>query len=762
MKEYISVNDITKAKTETPISFGPIGEDVYKRTYSRTKRDGTNEDWYETCARVVNGNCNLVAPHHIDKDEPQKLFKLLLNMELLPAGRHLWATGIGKDYLANCFSSDFTPDFAEHFRFTFMRLMEGGGVGSNYSNLFINSREGTKSWFVRSRVNLHVICHPTHKDYFLHEEIEHSEKKIYPSHYFFEEGDDKFQRKVDKQTYGFTGLQLKPYVTFKDFLSTKYDCGWDPSFPNGTIYLRVEDSREGWCEALNLLLSMQTDPSMNKKDLVIDVSNVRHRGAILKGFGGTASGPGALILLLSRVNRVLNSLYNQEIKSLDYMLIDHFIACAVVSGGTRRSSRMAMKYWKDEDIFDFIKCKSPESPDATSHWTTNISVVVDNKFFRALKRGDEWAIKVYDAVINGMYTNGEPGFINASKCLEGEPKGTVFFSTNPCGEISMVKYQDMLCFDNCCLGHGNLDRITHPVEAFRLMTRFLIRATFARVSDPRQLENVERNRRIGVGILGYHAWLVKNKIKYSDAPNNPDVKNFLRNIYNVIAETAREYCHNLRIPECVKKTTIAPTGTIGLVSGTTTGCQSVFSKYYIRRVRYGNNAPIIEKLKDSKHRCVPCQYAANTTVVDYVCVDPLYDQVFSICRQENLDKGLLEDDADFFAEEEANELIEDQYDLKLEDVLATQRMLQKEFADNAISITINVDPKQYTKEDFANILKHYLPDLKGLTVFPEFSMEQTPFERITKERLRDYEEAGYPIDRGQAEIKCSAVGCPIK
>jgi ribonucleoside-triphosphate reductase len=748
MIEYITKEVIDETRKTTPVVFGPIGENVYRRTYSRTKRDGSQEDWHETAARVVNGNLNYVPQHFIEKEEAQKLYKLIVEMQILPAGRHLWATGIGsnKDYIVNCFASDFTPNFSEHFQFTFMRLMEGGGVGSNYSTLFINSREKTKAWQPKSKINLHLVCHPSHNDYNETIDINSGEEKFL---------DPNYDPNVD---YGFF-----PKINFKDILSDKYSCDWDPRISNGdgAKYIRVDDSREGWASALVALLDAHISDENQDRDIVIDVSNVRHKGAILKGFGGKASGPDALMLLLKRINLLLNSRVNQNLCSMEFMLIDHYIAQAVVSGGVRRSARMAMKYWKDPDIFDFINCKKMVPGEIPQHWTTNISVVIDKKFFNALKRGDSHAEAVYDALAEGASSNGEPGIINASKALEGEAPGTEFFVTNPCGEIGFVRYEDLLCFDVCNLGHGNLDRMDNPEEAFRLLTRFLIRATFAPVMDEKQRKNVDRNRRIGVGILGYHSWLVKNKIKYSDAPNKESVRLFFQRMKRIIDEEAKKYCSALRIPECIKKTTIAPTGTIGNLAGCTTGCQSVFSKFYIRRVRISDTDPLLKELEGKGYKIEKDRYAANTSVVEYYCVDPIYDQVVEVLKKEYLAQGMPEAKANGLAQEAAVEIIEDQSELTLEDVLATQRMLQKEFVDNAISITINVDSTKLSKEELKATLKHYLPDLKGVTIFPEVSMPQTPLERLSWEELMQKEIEGYKIERTQAEMVCIG-GCPIK
>src|SRR5690606_4664844 len=154
------------------------------------------------------------------------------------------------------------------------------------------------------------------------------------------------------------------------------------------------------------------------------------------------------------------------------MQIDHRIAECVVAGNVRRSARMSIKSWKDEDIFDFIECKL----DWTDHWSTNISVEIDDEFFSALKRKKDpfhnHAVEVYHRCVAGMLENGEPGFYNISLASDGE-LGDVG-STNPCGEIALEPWE------NCNLGHVNVssyfDDFEGSKEAFRLMTRFLIRA----------------------------------------------------------------------------------------------------------------------------------------------------------------------------------------------------------------------------------------------------------------------------------------------
>jgi ribonucleoside-triphosphate reductase (thioredoxin) len=81
-----------KLTNKANINWGPIGEAVYTRTYSRRKADGTKEIWPETVTRVVDGNLSLVDKKFIKRGERKALIDLFMNFKALPAGRHLWVS----------------------------------------------------------------------------------------------------------------------------------------------------------------------------------------------------------------------------------------------------------------------------------------------------------------------------------------------------------------------------------------------------------------------------------------------------------------------------------------------------------------------------------------------------------------------------------------------------------------------------------------------------------------------------------------------
>ncbi len=517
----------------------PLGQLVYDRTYSRKlhaeeceQLDCTcpKESWADTVERVVDGNLAFVDSQHIEPGEREDLYNLLLNRQLIPAGRHLWVTGVpGRSFTQNCHVAGFETGFAEHCGFVFSELMKGGGVGANYSSRYLSALTPLSSVAVR------FTCSPEHADF----------------------------------------DSLLPLLGRNELFD-----------PTVEIHYRVEDSREGWVKCLEMLLEYST--MGGNVTLIFDMSDVRCKGTPIKGFGGTASGPLPLITMLADVAKLVNSndgaplVITPEVA----MTIDHLIAGAVIAGNVRRSARMSIMHWNDPYIEWFLDCKS----DHTNHWSTNISVEIDNDFLTELLDEKSWASFVYENVLDGMLRDGEPGFYNSSLASEGER--THIGATNPCGEMPLESWE------SCNLGHINLAYGTDEEHsrAFRLMARFLLRATFCDIQDPKQQAVVDRNRRIGVGFFGLQEWLGIRGIPYSRYFSNGILADHLSNWYNIVREESDKYADELGINRPVKCTTLAPTGTIAKLAGTAEGGQSIYAKYYLRRVRYADNDPEVAKL----------------------------------------------------------------------------------------------------------------------------------------------------------------------
>lgn len=674
---------LTDAIRNHNVKWGPIGEPVYKRSYSRVKEDGKNETWPETVIRAVEGNLNLVHPMFIEADEKFKLIHLLLDFGIIPAGRHLYASGVkGRQFLFNCHAAGWDANRPEdHFTFLFDQLMQGGGVGANYSNRYMHSLPK-----VHRAIDLHITCrqdHPNIKEY----------------------------------------ENLLAVVVPAD-----RDSHWDR--------ITIEDSREGWVAAVGHLISQAFETSEEgDARIVLDVSAIRERGLPLKTSGGIACGPGPLVTLLHDLAKHLNGCVGRTMTSRDAMVIDHILASCVIAGGKRRSSRMSVKNWKDSDIFEFINCKREDG----SHWSTNISVEVDNDFIAAYAAEDEHAKAVMRAVILGKRSNGEPGLWNIDKAKEGEKNPELMFCPNPCGEIGLQMWE------NCCLGHVNLQHFANRPdrearEAFRLMTRWLVRATFGDIPQPRQRKVVDRNRRIGVGFFGYHGWLALRGKKYSESWKDEEVKKALSSFKAAVDGEAFSYSKQMGIPCPVKNTALAPTGTIVLMPGVPSSGQAMLFKRFKRLVRYAETDPELAVKKSEGYVTYKDPDARNTEIVEYWCEDPLV----SLLSVRGLDP---------------EELIECQGELSLKDSLEVQALFQKYYVDNAVSFTVNMpEEKMPSEEEMERIYVEMLPHIKGTTFFPDKSRRNAPYQKLSKEEWDAY--TGRK-EVTQVEDECQN-GCPIR
>lgn len=671
----------------TDINWGPTGQLVYERTYSRTKPDGSKETWPETVERVVDGNLALVDERFELEGEREDLIRLMTDFKILPGGRHLWASGVkNAQHLFNCWVAGWTDKPSDHFEFTFMRLMEGGGVGANYSNRFLGDYP-----VVQQDLWVHIVCDPEHPDY---------------------------QQMLDE------GL-----------LSPVYDPDWAGAFV-------VEDSREGWAAALTDLIDTHYRDEVSHFERVYDVSRVRAAGAKLKTFGGRASGPAPLARMLIDVCEILSELAidGLHLDGISAMEIDHAIASCVVAGGVRRSARMSMMDWDDDQIFDFIHCKQQTG----KHWTTNISVEVDEEFWQGIQDGWPHAQEILKQISTGMVRNGEPGFWDSSLSNVGEPNEVI--CTNPCGEITLEAWEP------CNLGHVNLAAfvlenghtdIMGLIKAHQLMTRFLIRATFSPVADPKSREVLDRNRRIGVGHFGVASYLAMTGRRYSLTPKDRTFRMDLQSWAAAVDDAAIDFCHQLRIPVPVKKRTIAPTGTIAKMPGVSEGIHPIFSKYFDRRIRFNLNSDqeTLHRMMLEGYEIEKDLYAPNTAVVVIPTKDSLVQAVEDIFGPGH------------------ESIVEAASDLTLHQMLAFQVMYQELWADNAVSFTANVDPEAYNWEEVAEQLTYYGGRLKGATIFPEASIPQAPYTRITKE---EYEAATASAVADGVDEDCANGSCPIR
>lgn len=423
------------------------------------------------------------------------------------------------------------------------------------------------------------------------------------------------------------------------------------------LLLRAEDSREGWAD----LMQKSTMALMTGAGIGIDYSDVRAEGKSIRKTGGKATGPIALMQMVNEAGR------------------------GIMQGGSRRSAIWAGLNWAHQDTHKFIRLKDwsadvrrlkakdfnfPAALDGT-----NISVQLDDKFFIAYR--DEGhplhahAHAIYWAVVEQMLQTAEPGF--SVDC--GTNKRETL--RNACTEVTSEDDSDI-----CNLGSINLARIDSLEEMARIVelgTAFLLAGTvysdvpYAKVDQVRT-----RNRRLGLGIMGIHEWLLKNGKPYGP---DTDLSMYLT-LYQGSTDVAEKYSGLWELSEPVKTRAIAPTGTIGIIAETTTGIEPIFCVAYKRRYL--------------KHKTWHYQYVLDPTA-----------------------KRLIDSGVD-------PDTIEDAYTLaeNVERRVEFQAWVQQ-FVDHGISSTINLPAwgsehnNENTVREFGDMLIGYLPKLRGITAYPD-------------------------------------------
>lgn len=434
------------------------------------------------------------------------------------------------------------------------------------------------------------------------------------------------------------------------------------------LLLRAEDSREGWSEIMhNASMAL-----MSGAGIGIEYSRVREKGALIRKTGGEATGPCSLGQMVNESGR------------------------HIMQGGSRRSAIWAGLGWDHPDIFTFIHLKdwSPEVRELKAKDFnfpapmdgTNVSVRLDGEFFKAYGNKEHpkhnHAQAVYWETIKQMLKTGEPGFSIDTGENEGE------HLRNACTEIS--SYDDS---DICNLLSINMARINNLEDmaaCVQVGTAFLVAGTeYSHVPYNKVADVRSKNRRLGLGLMGIHEWLIKNGKQYGP---DSDLEEYLK-IYECSTRIAHDWESRWNLSESIKTRAIAPTGTIGIVAETSTGCEPIFCVAFKRRYLNG-----------------------RTWNYQYVV--------------ESIAKRLIEDDG------VRPEDIEDAYSIAPERRVAFQAWLQK-YVDHGISSTINIPAwgSEANNEDkikeFGDMLISYLPSLRGITCYPDGARSGQPLTAVS-------------------------------
>lgn len=493
--------------------------------------------------------------------------------------------------------------------------------------------------------------------------------------------------------------QLEQYIKEQKFLPGGrylYYAGRVAKFYNNCYLLRAEeDTREEWSNVTWRAMSCL----MTGGGIGVDYSRLRASGKILQRTGGKASGPLPLMYTINEVGR------------------------NVMQGGSRRSAIYASLNWQHEDVPLFLRAKN---------WSERLKEGKANDFnFPApldmtniSVNYDDAALENYEYYLNDPDVD-DPVFDTRVKltdvflenCLQAMSTGEPGFSfnfgdkenetlRNACTEVTSEDDSDV-----CNLGSVNLGNIS-TLEEFKsvvaLASKFLVCGTLRADLPYEKVYQVrERNRRLGLGLMGIHEWLLQRGMKYEVTP---ELHEWLAVYKEESERSANSHCDRFYISRPVAYRAIAPTGSIGILASTTTGIEPLFATAYKRRYLTDGTKWKYEFVVDA---------TADRLINDYGIDPETIDTAYKLSSN-------------------PEQRIKFQYDVQ-------------QYVDMSISSTLNLPSwgTEFNNEDkvleMASIIAKYAPGLRGLTCYPDSArggqpITEVPYHEAIKHKDTIFEE----------------------
>lgn len=473
--------------------------------------------------------------------------------------------------------------------------------------------------------------------------------------------------------------QLTAYIRDMKFIPGGrylYYAGRSNKFFNNCYLLRAEeDSRQDWAD-----LSWKAESClMTGGGIGVDYSVYRGEGAPIQRTGGQASGPIPKMNMINEIGR------------------------RVMQGGSRRSAIYASLNWQHSDIKAFLQAKDWASMPVGKTGKTLWDIKQDDFNFPAPLDMTNISVNYDTKWLLNYYNTGDPGEVfkqNVKQALKTAEPGFSFnffdkeneTLRNACTEVTSEDDSDV-----CNLGSLNLGRIKDVAElkdVVRLATMFLICGTL-KADLPYEKVGITRakNRRLGLGLMGMHEWLIQRGYGYEVTP---ELHQWLSIYKGESDKVSKEFADRLSISRPVANRAIAPTGSIGILAGTSTGIEPIFAVAYKRRYLKGGNRWHYQYVVDS----------AAQELIDRYGADP-----------ENVESAL---------------------DLasKYEQRIKFQADVQ-DYVDMSISSTINLPAwgsklnNEDTVEDFSMTLAKYAGRLRGFTCYPDGSRGGQPLTSVS-------------------------------
>ncbi|MFP3908457.1 MAG: adenosylcobalamin-dependent ribonucleoside-diphosphate reductase [Halobacteriota archaeon] len=453
----------------------------------------------------------------------------------------------------------------------------------------------------------------------------------------------------------------------------------------------------------------------------MDFSELRPKGDVVKSTGGVASGPVSFMRVFDTATEVTKQ------------------------GGRRRGANMGILRYDHPDIREFITTKLEKG----ILENFNLSVSVEDEFMETVKGSEDyWLInprngervyrvnarKIFDLIVDSAWKDGDPGLVFIDEINRRHPLPEKITATNPCGEVPLLP------FESCNLGSINLAKmlrksddgweIDYPKleKTVRNSVHFLDNVIDANHYPFPEIEEMTRkNRKIGLGVMGWAELLLRLGIKY----DSQEAINLGEEVMSFISRTARDMSVELgkergSFPGFESSTwfedyghmrnatvtTIAPTGSISIIAGCSSGIEPLFAISYVRHALDGETLlevnPEFEEIAKKRG----------------LYSEELMEQISK--------KGSLQE---IDVPEDVKELFVTALDIEPEWHVRMQAAFQK-YTDNAVSKTVNLPPNA-TREDIASIfMLAYELKCKGITVYRYGSREKQVLSIEEKVRVR--------------------------
>lgn len=456
----------------------------------------------------------------------------------------------------------------------------------------------------------------------------------------------------------------------------------------------IDDSREGWVESLTMLINSYL---RDTPPVIFDYSQIRQAGEPIKGFGGTSSGAASLIKLHKQLAQIFSGRAGEVLDSRTIVDIVNLIGTCVVAGNVRRSATIALGN-PDDEVFASLKDYEKYPDRAEWGWMSNNTLVVEDS-------------PDYERVVERIVDNGEPGFLWLDTMRgygrTNDPRNDKdhrVMGTNPCAEISLESYE------LCNLVEVHLDRhenIEDFLRTIKFAYLFAKTVTLLPTHWPETNAVIQRNRRIGTSLTGIAGFVEDHGLAV--------FREWANEGYDEVQRYDEVYSEWMGVRQSIKTTTVKPSGSVSLLSGSTPGVHwPPAGNYYLRAIRFANSDKMLHMFKLAGYRMEPDVVSDNTTVVYFPMSVP-------------------------FSRSEKDVSIYEKVHLAAE--------AQAYWADNAVSVTISFKPDT-EGDDVERVLKMYEGKLKTASFLPIGNevYAQQPYTSITQEEYEAYQMTLFKID----------------